>query len=70
MLYNRDKVTVTTVIKHAPDSAAEAYPGILKVYLPSFMSYVDGQDSFSTNYSVGASPGVEVRHVLKTTQLL
>ncbi len=48
---SRDKVEIVSVLKHSPTSTAEGHPGILRVVVPPYLAYVEGSDSFSTNYT-------------------
>ncbi len=46
-----EKLEVASVIYHSENSTAEGYPGILRVIAPAYMSFVEGSDTFSTNYT-------------------
>ncbi len=42
---------MTAVFYHSELSNAEGYPGIIRVITPKYLTYIEGDDTYSTNYT-------------------
>lgn len=63
VLYNAtDTLNFEAVIYHNEDSKAEGYPTRIRVIAPNYVYFVDGTDTFVTNYTQG---GVSTNMVTK-----
>ncbi len=42
---------VYAIIYHNADSKAEGYPAYIRVVTPTYLAYIEGSNTFSTNYT-------------------
>lgn len=52
IFFFRDKIHFVSNIWHGPDSKAEGWPAKIRVIAPKYVKYIDGENTFESNYTV------------------
>ena len=50
--YFRDTLELQAIVYHGPGSKAEGFPGRVRVIAPAYVKFIDGTDTFQSNYTV------------------